>query len=261
MKWGVVVAAGGLVTEPLATAIGSPRKALARIGNKSILAHTLDAVRGIPCEECVTVSGPDVASDVTFGKLIEESSSQMENVRRGLMALPPVDAVLFLPSDSPFLTTSALIDFQAQVAARVAEGVAARWFTAGLCAERETQRLYPEMPTEALHFREGRLMSGALYAASPEGFFHALNLLHQASDSRKNQLKLAIKLGPVLMLRYFMRRLNLADAAQRVSDVLGGTAFPILEVDPATVLDIDTVEDLQACLAIARRTLGSTSFT
>ena len=43
MKWGVVVLAGGLVKDPLATALGTPRKALAQIKGKTAVTVTSTA--------------------------------------------------------------------------------------------------------------------------------------------------------------------------------------------------------------------------
>ena len=242
MTWGVVVVAGGLVKDPLASAIGTPRKALARVSGRSCLARTLDAVKAAGLDVCVTVSGDDVADHVHHGKLVQEGETQIENARIAVEALPPVDGVLFLPADTPMLPGAALTDFLASVEERIDEGQE-RWFAGGLTSLADFNRAFPGMSTQAIRLSDGDYLSGALFATSPEGFFHAIDVIDQMSHSRRNQLGMLWKLGLWAVVCYLMHRMSLKDAELRLGRVMEGQAIIVTGCDPRTAADIDDVAD------------------
>ena len=242
MKWGVVVAAGGLVKDPLASAIGTPRKALAVVSGRSCLARTLDAVKAAGLETCVTVSGDDVADHVHHGTLVQEAETQIENARIAVQALPAVDGVLFLPADTPMLTGAILTDFVGAVEQRVEEGQE-RWFAAGLTRLSEFRREFPGIATQAIRLSDGNFLSGALFAASPDGFFHAIDVIDQMSHSRRNQLGMLWKLGLWTVVCYLMHRMSLKDAEVRLGRAMEGQAIIVTGCDPKMAADIDDVAD------------------
>lgn len=242
MRWGVVVAAGGLVKDPLASAIGTPRKALAMVKGRSSLARTLDAVRDAGLVECVVVSGDDVEPHVHFGRLVLEGSGQIENARRAVEALQDVDSILFLPADTALLTAEMLTQFVAQVGEKI-KGVGHKWFAAGVTTHAEFQALFPRMVTHPINLKDGAFLSGALYAASREGFLHAIGILEVMSHSRKNQLGMLVRLGPWTLLRYFMHRVTVAEAEERLGRLFDGQAIVITGCDPLMAADIDDVAD------------------
>ncbi|MCH7904280.1 MAG: nucleotidyltransferase family protein [Armatimonadetes bacterium] len=253
MRWGVVVAAGGLVPDPLAGALGTPRKALAVIKGRTSLARTLDAIRDAGYDNCVTVSGEDVRDEVHFGKLVTEGDSQIENVRIATEALGPADAVLFLPADAPLLTADSLTQFVAAVEGRRDEEQV-RWFAAGLCEHKQFSAKYPGFPIHPIRLRDGAFVSGALYAASPAGFLHAVNEIDRFARSRKSQLAMLWKLGPWAVICYLMHRISIADAERRVGGLMGGQAMIITGCDPCMVADIDDVATYDEIRVIANLT-------
>lgn len=254
MTWGAAVAAGGLVKDPLASALGTPRKALAMVKGRSSLAWTLDAVREAGFEDCAVVSGEDVAPHVHHGRLVIEGASQMENARLAVEALPTASAILFLPSDSPLLTGEALSGFVTQVEARVRDGEE-RWFAAGVTTLPEFQSLFPRMHAVPINLKDGSYMTGALYACSREGFFHAVRVIEGFSRSRKNQLAMLMKLGPWSVLRYFLHRVSLAEAEDRLGRLFDGQAIIVQGCDPRMAADIDDVADYDEIRIYANLTM------
>ncbi|MCH8978051.1 MAG: nucleotidyltransferase family protein [Armatimonadetes bacterium] len=242
MNWGVVVAAGGLVRDPLASAIGTPRKALAVISGRSCLSRTLDAVKAAGLDTCVTVSGDDVADHVHHGELVHEAETQIENARIAVEALPPVDGVLFLPADTPMLSGAILTKFVAAVEQRIDEGQE-RWFAAGLTGLSEFRKEFPGIQIQAIKLSDGDFLSGALFAASPDGFFHAIGVIDQMSHSRRNQLGMLWKLGLWTVVCYLMHRMSLNDAEQRLGRVMEGQAIIVTGCHPSMAADIDDVAD------------------
>lgn len=253
MNWGVVVAAGGLEKEPLAITLGSPRKALARFADVTCLAHTLDAVREAGFERCVTVSGEDVREEVRHGKLAQEGRNAVDNARIGLEALlqdGPVDGALLLPSDTPLLAPPMLARFCGTIERRLEDRTAPRWYAAGLCPTSAFRERFPSVEVHSLHFREGPMLSGALYACSPEGLLHCLRLFERLRESRKSQLGMLWRFGPWSMARYFLRRLSIPDGERILGRTLEGSVFLDPECEPETCLDYDTEADLAAIRAL-----------
>jgi hypothetical protein len=240
MRWGVVVAAGGLVKDPLASAIGTPRKALAVVNGRPCLEWALGAVRDAGLADCVTVSGDDVEPHLIHGRLVMEKSAQIENARIAVEALPECDAVLFLPADSPFLDGAMLRSFVEKVESRVEAG-ADRWLAGGLTTLREFQGLFPRIEPHPINLKDGSFLSGALYAASPSAFRHAIGVLDEMSRSRKNQFAMLWKLGPWTILRYLLHRVSLAEAEQRLGRLFGGQAIVVTGCSPLMAADIDDV--------------------
>ena len=242
MRWGVVVVAGGLVKDPLASAIGTPRKALASIGGRTCLARTLDAVRDAELNDCVTVSGEDVEEHVHHGMLVHERDSQIENARYGVEALPSVDAVLFLPADSPLLEASTLTKFMDDVTQRINDGEE-RWLAAGLTGLEEFREQFPSIGTQPIRLRDGDFLSGALFATSPAAFLNAIALIDEMSKSRKNQVALLMKLGFWTVIKYLMNRVSIADAEEKLGKIFEGQAIVVTGCDPCMAADIDDVAD------------------
>jgi GTP:adenosylcobinamide-phosphate guanylyltransferase len=240
VRWGVVVAAGGLVKDPLASAIGTPRKALAVVDGRPCLEWVLEAVREAGFADCVTVSGDDVEPHTVHGRLVMEKDAQIENARIAVEALPEGDAVLFLPADSPFLTGPMLRSFAEAVESRVDAGQE-RWLAAGLTTLAEFQKLFPGIEPHPINLKDGEYLSGALYAASPAAFLHAISLLDAMSRSRKNQFAMLWKLGPWTIMRYLLHRVSLSDAEQRLGRLFEGQAIVVTGCDPLMAADIDDV--------------------
>ncbi|HRI44444.1 MAG TPA: NTP transferase domain-containing protein [Fimbriimonadaceae bacterium] len=246
MKWGVVIAAGGTVEPELRQAIGSHRKALARLGPRTSLAWTLDAVAEAGLGPCVTVTGSDVADEIAHGEFVAEGRSAIDNARLGLEALPKsVEAVLFIPADTPLMDGPMLREFAEGIDRRVEVD---NWCAAGLTPAGRFREAFPEATYKALRLREGPHLSGALYAASPIGLRTALDLAGSMRRSRKSQLAMAKKLGILNMLRYFSGRVSVERAEAIVGRLLGIQTIIVPDCHPATCLDFDTVEDWQHVL-------------
>jgi len=181
---------------------------------------------------------------------VEEHERQMSNARAGVEAMPGVDRLLFLPSDSPFLEPDGLRAFMAGVDRR-ADGD--RWLAVGLCSESEFRAEYPEVPTKPIRMKEGRFLSGAYYATSRAAFFTAVETLTTMSDSRKSQLRMVWRFGVATLLKFATGSITLAEGERKVSRLLQGQAFGVLGCDPHGMVDIDTIEDFRAVQEIAAR--------
>lgn len=230
--------------------MGTTRKALARFGQVTSLGLTLEAVRKAGFDSCVTVSGLDVKPEVSHGEFLPEGQSAIDNARLGLEALgSEVEAVLFIPADSPLLDAEMLLSFTKAVAVRADHE---RWYSTGLSPLSGFSERFPEAEVQSLKLREGKFLSGALYATSPAGLIHALDLLTAMRRNRKSQAAMAWKLGPFNLARYALGRVSLSDAERIVGRALGGQAVIVPDAHPATCLDFDTVADFEVIQRMLR---------
>jgi hypothetical protein len=150
--------------------------------------------------------------------------------------------MLFLPADSPLLTAAMLKDFVKGVESRVQAGQE-KWFAAGVTTAEEFKEVFPRMNVAPINLKDGSFLSGALYAASRAGFFHAISVIDSMSRSRKNQLAMLLKLGPWTVVRYLLHRVSVADAEVRLGRVFDGQAIVVTGCDPLMAADIDDVAD------------------
>ena len=254
MKWGVVIPAGGLVVDPLASALGTPRKALANIHGKPSLLMVLEAVHaaGFDADEIAVVGGPELKPVIGDRAVwVEEEGRQIQNAWLGVEAIPDAEGILFLPCDAPLLTGEGVRAFGEGVFERVKE-VKGEWFAAGLCPHPYWDEAFPDWPNPYLRLRDGEFVSGAYYATSRAGFFKGAELFAELSSSRKSQVAMLWKLGIWPMIRYLLHQVTVEEAEDRLGHVFGGQAIIVPDCDPQGMADIDTVEDLEAILKYAK---------
>lgn len=244
MRWGCVVAAGGRETGTLARAMGTERKALCEFEGRPSIAWVLDAIRDAGIGACATVSGEDVRPAVHFGAFVSETGGAVDNVAAGLASIRDrCDALLFLPSDAPGLTKAALTQFMASVEERAATG---NWLAIGLCSLTAFAAAFPEVPAGALRLREGRFVSGALYAGTPAAFESCLERIRQLRKSRKSQLGMVAQIGLGSAIRFVLGLVDHATAEKKLSQVAGASVILVLDSDPVMALDFDDIQELEA---------------
>lgn len=243
MRWGVIIAAGGSETGAFAAGMGTPHKPLATFGGRPSLAWVLDAVRDAGLADCVTVGSNLVEAAVDFGSFVSEGSGAVDNVLRGLDALPNSDAFLILPSDCPALQVE---DIRRYCSWLSNSKPGEKWLSAGLTPFAEFQKLYPEIPTKALHFREGKFLSGAFFAADREGFFSASKLVTELRSHRKSPLAMASRAGLGNVLKFVARRLSLAEAPAITARLFGvETVLIDPNCHPSMAADFDDLVEFE----------------
>jgi len=255
MNWGVVVAAGGLEHDPLASLMGTPRKSLAPIAGRPSLAWVLDAVREAGITACVTSCGEDARPAVHWGTLAPEGRTGVESVANGVQMLGETcEGVLILPGDAPAMSGAMLVDFiNAVERRRTHERDHQRWYAAGLCDLEAFELAFPGFPAHPLRLREGRMLSGALFATSPAGFQHGATIFEAMRQSRRSQLGMVRRLGPLPLVRYLMGKVSLREAELVVGRLLDGVAWIVPGMRPETCLDFDDDEDYRLIAQWAAR--------
>ncbi len=252
MNWGVIVLAGGTETGALAKRIGTTRKAAAVFAGRTSLERTLDAVAEAGLGACITIAAPELEPLVHHGGWAAEGAGAFENIEIGLNHLT-AEAILFLPSDSPLIEGPMLTQFIQSVESRSVSGA---WLAAGLTREHRFREVFPDMPVRSLRLRPHRMVSGALFAASPAGFSAAADLIRKARASRKSQLAMAFNLGFGNLLRYLTTGVSVFQAERIIGRLTGTTVCIDTEADPATCADFDDVAEYAAVLRALNRDHG-----
>lgn len=252
--WAVVIPAGGLVPDPLAAAIGTPRKALATVEGKTCVEWCVLAVSEAGFRNIAVVSGEDVREKVGPDHWVLEQSGQIENVSAGVAKFPDTHKFLFLPADTPMLTPQGITHFVQQVEART-DQASDQWLAAGLCPYKTFLQAFPGFVSPHIKLKEGDFMSGAYFAVGRSGFDRAVELVKVLSQSRKSQLKMLLRLGVWPLLQYFLHQIDLPGAERRLSKAFGATAVIVPDCDPHAMADIDTVEDFHHVLKHAKNHL------
>ncbi|ARU42069.1 hypothetical protein CCB80_13335 [Armatimonadetes bacterium Uphvl-Ar1] len=243
-KWGLVIPAGGLVKDPLATALGTPRKALAMIGGKTCVERTLHAAREAGFERIAVVSGEDVREVIGDDCFIEERGGQIANAAAGVEALAECEWILFMPADTPFLHAEAINHFVQSVEAKLGDA-GANWFAAGLCPYSAFLEVLPGFEHPHIKLTDGDYMSGAFYATSREGFLNCAKKFEGFSHNRKSQFRMLMQIGIVPMVKYLFHRMSLAEGEAVLGRFFEGSAIVVTDCDPWSMADIDTVDEYQ----------------
>lgn len=243
-NWGLVIPAGGLVKDPLATALGTPRKALAMIGGEPCVVRTLDAAHSAGFWKIAVVSGEDVREVIGDDYFVPEGTGQIENAVAGVEFLEGCERLLFMPADTPFLRPDAIEHFVNGVEKRIV-GTGDKWFAAGLCPYQEFLGVLPGFEHPHIKLKDGDFMSGAFFATSRAGFFACVDEFKGFSKNRKSQFGMLMKIGLWPMVKYLFHQVSLAEGEQIMGRFFNGTAVVVPDCDPWAMADIDTVDEYQ----------------
>ena len=246
-RFSVVIAAGGVAPEAVQRREYVLAKGELSVGGTACVTRVCTAVldAGLPG---VVVGGPRIEPLVAGLGFVAERSGAIANFRAGVEALPSAPAIVFLPSDAPFLTGDCLRDFAMRLAAEEGE-----WLAMGVTSASVYAEAFPEAPKKSVRMREGRMHSGALYAGSRAGFLQTLDALEGMFRDRRSQLAMAKRVGVWQAIRFGLGLLDFAEAAALFERVSGVRGVAVHDCDPGMVVDIDDLMQLDQARAIYRR--------
>lgn len=240
-RFNAVITAGGRVEGEFAAAIGSPVKALARLGDSTLLERGIAAARAAGAASVAVIGGDEVRGAVgaQIDQLIPEAPSGAQNVHLALGAFPD-DEFLYLTSDLPFITGSSVRAFLER---RTPASLAMPLAGADAYAAR-----FPGSPEHATTIGKERVANGSVFVV-PAGAARVIDsVAQQLFNARKNLPAMARLLGPALLLKFATRRLSIADIERKAASLLGIPVFAVRDCAPELCFDIDTIEDYRYAL-------------
>jgi len=233
-----VVTAGGRLSPSEARAFGTDVKALVRVGDRTLLAIVVDALRKAPDTAQIVVVGPRSARESTPGvdRWIDEFPTGEENLIAALQA-GTTERIVFSASDLPFVTPRSYSTLIASVGADVDAGYP-------IYRRAEFLNAYPGGRSKFAQLADGEWTGGSAFVLNRAPFLRNLDALKQAFGARKSLFALASLLGPSLLFKFLFRSLRVEDVERRASSVLGAKVKAVTGADPALGMDCDDLSDL-----------------
>ncbi|MEO6912812.1 MAG: NTP transferase domain-containing protein [Candidatus Baltobacteraceae bacterium] len=235
------ITAGGRVSGEFARAIGTEVKALARVGSRTMLDRAIDAARNTGALGIAVIGGDEVraACGSRVEKVIPESNRGAANLHSALFAWKD-ERLLLLSSDLPFISSDALGAFIDRVPAD----------TLGMpVAGADTYReMFPDSSPHITDIGAERVANGSAFLFPAHGAIAVDNLAQSFFEARKNLLRMALLIGPRLLVKFALHSLRIADLEQLASRRLGFPVAAIRDCAPELCYDVDDVSEYRyAC--------------
>lgn len=248
-----IVLAGGPPDDVARLQDGAPNKAFVRINGVTLVERTMRPLEASASIDRIIVVAPPATHRHPALELADEKRADgvkiRMSLRNGLAGLPPDDLAIVVASDLPVLTVAAVDDFVAR--ARVLDPDVGYG-----CLERSVHMArFPEVPHTWARLRDGTYCGGGMIAIKPRVLPHLEQFIERLGAARKNPLRLASLFGWDMVFRFAFRRLTVAQAENRASQILGARVRAIVSPFPETGVNVDRVSDV----ALAERLVVETS--
>jgi GTP:adenosylcobinamide-phosphate guanylyltransferase len=235
------ITAGGRVEGRLAEAIGTDVKALAPLAGGKLVDRAIEAAREAGARRIAVIGGAQIREHCAgrVDEVIAELADGRENIRLAIEAGRD-EPLLLMTSDLPFISGEATRDFIARAAGSD--------LALPLANERAYTKAYPGAPDHITQIGSERVANGSIVYFAPGIAPRVLDVSQSLFDARKSLVRMAMLLGPVLLLRFIARRLEIAHVERRANDILGVRAVAVRDASPTLCYDIDTIEDYRYAL-------------
>ena len=241
-----IIPAGGLLDENFSRVANTSSKALIRFGTKTVLASTIEALRGSGYVRRISVVGSNAVMESTDAQLadeiVSEGKSGPENIIRGLRALlehkEPPERIVICTCDLPFLSPEIIRSFLDACPKN-------RDFCVPLVSEAQFEEQYPGAHVTAVGLRDGKYTTGCLYLTHPVALKNALSHIEQVFANRKSKLGMARLLGWGFVLKLLTKQLTVPMVERKVESILKCTVAAIPNSAPELAYDIDYLEDYE----------------
>ena len=222
-------------SDPVAESAGVSHKALASIGDTTLIARVLGVLRdaGAVSDILVATEDAEIAAHAAGCTIVPTAASPALTVAEVLSERP---SLLVTTADHGMLSALLVDRFCAGIPlpCDVAAGVVPR-------------RAFAQPGRHTFYRLADDDYCGAnLYAFVGPGGVSAARFWAGLEAERKTPWRLAARIGPATLLRYATRRLDLSAAFTLLSRHAGAMIAPVVLDDPDAALDVDTPEDLQA---------------
>lgn len=247
-----IILGGGTLKDSKDTTIS---KALIKIDKKPMIEYVVDALRESPSIGRIVALVPaDAQSEAWVSKVDDVLLAKdfIANIRAGLDSLgskTDASSKVFLTScDIPLVSPEAIEDFISRCHREEAEIYYA------IIPKDVIMARYPETKRTYATLREGTFTGGNVSLVSPTALQNNFELLEKAYNLRKSPFKLVQTLGFNFIIKFVSRRLSLADAEKRVTDLLDARGKAIATPYPEIGIDVDKQVDLELVQKVIKRT-------
>lgn len=261
LDYNLIILAGDRgANDPLAGALGVPRKGLLPLLKRPMLSYVLEAGQGAKLVKNIFVVANDIDSikdglpenvveDPAFN-FVEGGKSPVQTVQKVLqnIAMP----ALLVTADNPLLTPKTLDDFITESAALKCD------LAVGFAAKSDVLRDFPDAKRTFIKLGVEGYTGTNMFAMKNDNVFHVLGFWRSIEQQRKKALKLVWAFGFWNLLKVLLGFTNLEKAMKDASRVLKAKVCAIVVKDTALSMDVDKVADIAPVEAVLehRRQLG-----
>ncbi|MDX1625327.1 MAG: nucleotidyltransferase family protein [Wenzhouxiangellaceae bacterium] len=231
--------------DPLSVGHGVPGKVLVPVEGRPLLAHVLDAVCDCPVVGTVAVAAPDRPG---FAELLAQRPSVRRvapadgpaaSVQRALEALEGRRPVLVVTGDHPLLRAGWLEEFADRAAATGADAVV------GVVSHALVQQAFPGSKRTRYRFRDLQVCGTNLFYLSDRAAADVAAVWRGFEADRKRPWRILRRLGPGVLFRYLLGRLDLDAAMRALSRRIGVEVRAVVLEWPEAAVDVDSPADLE----------------
>ncbi len=218
------------------------------IGGKPMVQYILDVLKAVPSVSTIHLVGPREAVahyESERVHILQPGTDLFDNIRLGLSAANS-EYVLICASDIPLVTKPVMEDFIQRCLETTAD------FCYPVSRKESCDKAFPGMQRTYVTLKEGCFTGGNMFLVRKPALTKAWPLIEKMISYRKSPLKMAWVLGPVLLLKFVLKIVSVAELESKVGRLLEMKPKAILDAPPEIGVDVDKPADLALC----RRILG-----
>ncbi|MFW5795246.1 MAG: nucleotidyltransferase family protein [Bacillota bacterium] len=246
MKVNTVILAGAPNKGLLKQHSKETHEALIKIDEIPMVEYVLQAVKNAQNTDNILVVGPESKlREINFhhkvDKLINSGDSMIDNIRRGIEAIPDQDKyILLLTADIPLITGDMIDEYIFSCSQEEEVDFYFPIIEKNICREK-----YPEIERTYVNLDNGIYTGGNIIVARPFVFLDTLDLLKKVIMWRKKPWKLSRLLGFKFIIKYFLGNLSLLEIEERISQIIGYRGKALKSYHPELGFDVDKPGDLK----------------
>lgn len=237
----IIILAG---SQPIKTWDDRGNKALFQINGKMMVEYVIEAARGVNDIRKIVLVGDKSELESTLSQkvdvIIDSKGSALENVMAGIKYLNDKEYILVCSSDIPFITSDAIKDFIDRSKETGAD------FCYPIVEKNESDKKFPDMKRTFVKTKEGLFTGGNIFYINPAVVESCFKIADKLIQARKNPLKMARILSPVLLISLATGNLSIKKAEKRFSKIMGIKARAIISRYPEVGNDVDKPDDVTA---------------
>lgn len=246
----VVIPAGGEIDEGFSRVVGVKSKALIKLNDKTVLRHTIEALRACSQIGRIVVVGSAEVIQHEDAQLADarlpETGSSPANIWAGAQYLQtqdfPPDRILIVTCDQPYLKPATFDRFFELCDHSID-------FNVPLIVREDYEEAFPGAKATFVRLLDGEWTTGGIFLITIRGLKIAMDHMEKVFKARKSKLGMARLLGVKFVWDYLNKKLTVPDVEQKVMDLLRVRGRAVPGSPPELAFDIDYVEDYHYVLS------------
>jgi CTP:molybdopterin cytidylyltransferase MocA len=225
-----------------------PFEALIPVAGRPLADYVVEAMAGCAELERVVVVGPAQLAYLARPprvEVVEGTDGLVDNLARGLRRFAADEMVVVATGDIPLLTPAVVAAFVAECRA-----LGDYDFYYSVIPKDAILSRYPGARRSWIGLRDGPVTGGNLFMLRAGAALGILGDLERVTGLRKSALGLAAMLGPVLVVKYLLGRLTLAEAEQRVRSHFRISGRAVLTRHAEVGIDVDKPADFKLVTSV-----------